>query len=422
MKIKIPLLLTLLWCGMGAKAQSLTLSECLSSAVAHMPVLQQEPLLKASLENKLSNYAAQNLPQVNLNGQLTHQSAVPEFPFSLPGIGGLSLPKTQFRTYLEISQPIYTGGTSKALSGIETAGTMQKIEQLNVTAAVIKKQVTEVFFSIAEAQTQRQSIVETIDLLKERQQALDAALKNGVAQQNDVLKLQAELLNLNNQLKLSDQRIAGAKEILSLLCGIEVSNQTLSWETTSDMSGLNDLEQNAELKLINTQKTTLQASVDLYNSQRMPKLFAFAQTGFGQPNPYNFFNRNVSGYYMVGAKLQWSVTDWGKTTREKENITLGLEQLDRVAAQKQLEIMTRIKQLNTDIATLETAIAADEELLNLRSAIAENARHQYDEGIITFSQYLEEVLAEKQVAINKAAHEAQLVKNQNLLQLELGNL
>ena len=407
---------------LSLNAQSISLQACLDSAEANLPILQQAPLIRQSLENKLSTFENQNLPQINFTGQATYQSAVPELPFTIPGSPGLEIPKTQFRTYVEISQPIYTGGVSKALSGVESANALYKLDQLKIPTLAIKKQVTEVYFSLLEAAEQKEALNETLGLLREKEKTLQSALKNGVAQENDLLKLQVELTRLSHQVESIDNRITGAREILGILCGFDVSSFSLFQPASSPTDGGQDLNANPEIQLYDTQKKSLMATNDLLDANRKPKVFAFGQTGLGQPNPYNIFESDVSGFYMIGAKVQWTLTDWGNTRIAKENISLGMEQLDVLSQQKEVELKAQTSRLQTEIEALNTQLKMDNELLVLKQQIAKNALTQYNEGIITFTQYLEELLALKQVEINKASHEATLLKSQTLLQLEYGNL
>ncbi|MFY0674798.1 MAG: TolC family protein [Bacteroidia bacterium] len=407
---------------LSANAQDLSLSTCIDSAVANMPALQQSDGIKNSLANKIKSYEALNLPTLNLNGQITYQSAVPELPFSIPNMPGLEIPQTQFRSYLEVSQPIYNGGVSKALKGAETASSIAQIAQLNISALALKKQVTELYFNILEIQSQSEILDETILLLTEKQGVLEAAFENGVAQQNDLLKLKSQLLTLNNQQQLIDKKAASAIDILEILCGFPISENQQLIPTESNFSVSTDLKNNPELMYLSASATALESKVDVIKTQRMPKVVAFGQGGFGQPNPLNIFEADVAGYYMLGAKLQWKITDWGNTARDLQNIEIGTEQLGLMQQQKSIELNSKITQLLADIDVLDLTILNDIQVIELQKQIVKNAKTQYDQGIITFTEYMDEELVLKQAEIGLSTHKTQKEKAEHLLQLEIGNL
>ncbi|MGB0430884.1 MAG: TolC family protein [Bacteroidia bacterium] len=404
------------------KAQKLDLSTCLDSAVAYMPALQQDEAIRNTLSNKLRSHETVNLPSLQVNGQITYQSAVPELPFTIPNMPGLEIPQTQFRTYLEVTQPIYNGGMANALKGAETANAMVQIEQLKISELNVKKQVTELYYNVVEIEYQKATLDKTLELVLEKQKVVESAIKNGVAQQNDLLKLQTQVLSLQNQKSMLAQRQNAAKEVLEILCGFEITDSHVFRASEADFKPSIDLKNNAEIKYLNAKTTALKSSEDLLKSKRMPKVMAFGQSGFGQPNPLNFFEADVSGYYMVGAKLQWKLTDWGNTQRDIENLEISTDQIALITEQKSIELNSKIAQMQSEIEILEKAINNDEQLLKLKAQIVTNAKKQYEEGIITFTDYMNEELELKQTEMALGTHKTQLLKTQYLLQLEIGNL
>lgn len=377
--------------------------------------------MREQYELKIQNIKSQNLPQISVNGQVTYQSAVPELPVSLPGLGGLDLPQTQFRTYVDVSQSIYTGGSVSALSSLENALFLQKQQQVELQALAVKRQVTDLYFSILEIQNQQKIIEETQKVLEEKRLLLVSALANGVATENELLKLDAQKLSLSAQEHTLSMKNGALREVLSLLLGMEMQGTVLQteWNITWAESTEN---KSPELVQFQWQRNTIESQKEVLDIQRMPKVAAFAQSGVGQPNPYNFFNKNVSAYYVVGARLQWNIWDWNKTEREKMMLDVQSEQINLMEKQKMLEIQTKVEVWKKEIENLQIQLDNDIKLIELREAIEKNAQKQYQEGVILFSTYLDELLLKQQAYLYKINHENLLTKYQKLIDIEYGNL
>ena len=304
---------------LNAQNKELDIFSCLDSAAANMPVLRQKPILADILENKLKTYSNLYLPTIALNGQATLQSHVPELPFSFPGVPSLSIPKDQYRAWLEINQPIYDGGNSKAQKGLEMANTDLTNLQLDAGVCEYKKQVSQVYFQVLLAEKQNEIIREVLILLKEKKMASQNGLKNGVLQQNEVLKIEVEILNQEKKLNEIEQGIQAGREILTLMTGIETQSLKLMVPGNRMYSEIIS-ENQPELKLISLQQRNLAMNKSLLLVQRKPKISFFGQAGIGSPNPYNFFQSKASAFYYAGIRVNWTLWDWGKTARETGNL------------------------------------------------------------------------------------------------------
>ncbi|MCF8257620.1 MAG: TolC family protein [Flavobacteriales bacterium] len=423
MKKHFPIIITLLMLGVSNQllAQKLNLYACLDSAEKHMPLLKQEPILTEILQNKLKTYNRSYLPMVTANGQATYQSDVPELPFSFPGVPSIDIPKFQYRAYLELYQPVFDAGVSSAQKTSEKAQNEVSLMGLQVGLAEYKKQVAQLYFQMLLVDDQLAIIQKTLDLMAEREKSVKTALDNGVVQQNDHLKLQSEILNQEKkQLELQSAR-EGGMEVLSLLTGIDAKDSQLEIpiiRTAIDYTYTDNLE----LQLIGTRQKGLMATEKLLKARRLPRINAFGQAGFGAPNPYNIFNADLSGYGMVGLKATWNIWDWGKTSLDRKNLRLNSRLMDEQQNQKKVEIESRIVRMRSDNEKLTKALEWDQKMLQLRSQIRKNAEVQVEQGVLTPTAYLEEVLAEQLTELTRSVDQISLYQNQIMLQFETGIL
>ena len=421
MKRDILIIIGILAISFSKQTQAQTLYACLDSAEKNMPILKQQPLLADLLQNKLKIYNRSYLPMVTANGQATYQSAVPELPFTFPGVPAIDIPKFQYRAYLELYQPVFDAGISSAQKTAEKAKHEVSLMTLEVGLSEYKKQVAKLYFQMLLVDDQLEIISKTLELMAEREKSVKIALENGVAQQNDLLKLQSEVLQQEKkQHELTSAKESGM-EVLSILTGMEIQNGKLEMPVIGNEVGL-DYAANLELQLINTQQKGLMATEKLLKSKRLPMINLFGQAGLGAPNPYNFFNPDLSGYGMVGLKATWNIWDWGKTSLERKNLRLNSSLMDVQQSQKKVEIESKISQIRAETSKLSKALQWDEKMLVLRSQIRKNAEVQVEQGVITSTDYLNEVLAEQLTELTRSVDQISLYQNQVMLQFETGIL
>ena len=129
--IKLLLIALLLPVHLLMAQEAVTLEQCQNWARENHPVLKQLVLYQQILDLKNENNATSFLPQVNLNGQATYQSAVTKIGISLPNIKIPTVDKDQYKFYLDFKQTIWDGGLSKAkelINNAEYAGNLQQAE------------------------------------------------------------------------------------------------------------------------------------------------------------------------------------------------------------------------------------------------------------------------------------------------------
>ena len=160
-----------------------------------------------------------------------------------------------------------------------------------------------------------------------------------------------------------------------------------------------DLKDNPDLRLFDIRSRQLELSKNLLKTQRMPRIFGFAQAGYGNPPGNNFLSDNPDVYFSVGAGLKWNIYDWGKNSNDRRSLTLQQQLIDirKSAAAEALQRLLTLKL--AEIESVQGAAARDEELIDIRRRIAATAASQLENGVITASQYMTELNSEKQAVI-----------------------
>ncbi|TMI91772.1 MAG: transporter, partial [Bacteroidetes bacterium] len=86
-----------------AQTQSLTLQKTYELAEQNYPLIRQRELIKQTSEYSEENLGKGFLPQINLSGQATYQSAVTQVKLPAPGLFIEPLSKDQYRILGDVS-------------------------------------------------------------------------------------------------------------------------------------------------------------------------------------------------------------------------------------------------------------------------------------------------------------------------------
>ncbi|NQV52568.1 MAG: TolC family protein [Flavobacteriales bacterium] len=401
-------------------SQDLSLEECLTATEENMPILRQRGLINASLENKMKDFHYAFLPMVTLNGQATYQSDVPEI--SLPNLPGLDLPKAQYRAYIEVYQPIYDAGVNRAKKNIESSETELDLARLELSALEVKRKVAQVYFQILMLEEREAIVGKTIELLLEQEETVKNATALGVLTENDILRIASERLQQEGVLDELKSALSSGSEVLAILTGLDISGRKLSAEENHSDVATGDYLDHPQIKLIRSQQQLVASSEGLLNAKRRPRVSAFAQGGFGSPNPYNFFNKELSPYYMAGVRASWSIWDWGNVKRSKDNLYLRQTMLSEQEHQHRQAIDANIIKIDADIARLGRAIERDNTLVKNRAALRKTATQQLEQGDITSTDLLREILAEQRALTQLSINQVELMLQHILVQFENGTI
>src|SRR5690606_32976482 len=126
----------------------LTLKNCLEMAKQNYPLIKQYTLIEKTREYSIANAQKGYLPQFNIAGQATYQSAVTQIPISLPNMDIPTISKDQYRLYGEVSQSItdlFVVKDNKKLIETNAEVETQKVE---VEIYKLRERINQLFFGI----------------------------------------------------------------------------------------------------------------------------------------------------------------------------------------------------------------------------------------------------------------------------------
>lgn len=406
---RLAILLMLLAQASYAQEDTLDLFRCFEAVEEHHPGTEQKPLIHQQTQLKLKNLKSKWYPSLDLNAQVSYQSDIVQIDMDLPFDADFPSPsKDQYQATLDVKQMIYDGGITQASRETEKVGERLQKQSVEVDLYQIKDQVMEVYFGILLLNKHQAILESTGQELEKKRRTVQAAVDNGALLPSDLKTLRAEQLKLRQNLDEVEAQIESSYQILGQLTGLQIEPDTplkLPAVKTNEPVEY----QRPENELYELKAQQLKASQEVVRLQKMPKVSAFGQFGYGKPG-LNLLNDEFDTFYYVGARLSWNIWDWNQNKRERQ-----INRLERqkVAAQEQSfnkQVDVQLSRIKATIEHYKKALKRDARIIQLRREVTMSAKSKLKNGVITSSDYISDLNQLTQAQITHERHKIELLK------------
>lgn len=385
--------------------EKLTLEKCYELVEKNYPLAKQNSLLQSQSELQTKILEKDKLPKVALNAQATYQSEVTQVPFSIPNATIEPLNKDQYRATLDVNQLIYNGGAIKAQTQLKSSQIKTQQQVVEVNLYQLKSQINQYFFGLLLGQEKQELLLAKQTLLLEKSKEIQAAVKFGAVLPSSEQVIEAEIIKINQQ--LNDLKY----DQLKLWQHLEaLSGTTFNTNAKLEIQEHFVSKENAirpELELFALQNQQIEASQKVIATSNAPKLNAFVQGGYGNP-ALNMLSNSFETFYMTGIRLNWTLFDWNKTKKEKEVLEISKELIASEKETFEVNQKRQLQEINFEIGKIEDQLKSDTEIIQLREKIVRSADAQMKNGVITSSEYLNEVTQLFESKITEKTHRIQL--------------
>jgi len=375
---------------------NISLADCYRWAGEADPRTANDQTLQQITRLELNNLEAARLPTLDLNGKATYQSDVVELPIEMPGFQGPELPRERFQLTLDAGYTLFDGGRQEARAQQLRADLDAQQQDLTVQLYKLREQVDQWYFSILEARQQRAVLETAREDIQERLDQLEAALDYGTITASDLDRLKVRDLELETQI----QQVASA-EAAALRTLERLTDTTFTSDPTLQLPGYdpdlrNTVPQRPEFARFEAERTRILAAESAITAGRQPVVRLFLQTGLGYPNPLNFFDDAFSPFALGGVRASWTITDWKKHERRREQLTLRARLVERREASLHQSITHTEAAYQERLQQLDNQLEKQEAILDLRRQILAQSQQRLDRGLITTTDYLEDLHAQTQ--------------------------
>ncbi|SEL91101.1 TolC family protein [Parapedobacter koreensis] len=401
-----------------AQTPSLTLQESHALAIANYPMIKQHDLIAKSAQYAIEQAHTGYLPQININGQATYQSAVTQIPLQIPGIDVPSLSKDQYKLFGEVNQRLYDGGSIRLQKEAIEANAAVEEQALEVQLHDLKQRINQLFFGVLllDAQLAQNDLLQkdlTTGLAKAR-----AAIANGSALKSSADLLEAELLKAKQQTAELQASRKAYIQVLGLFINRSLNEHTVL-QQPEDISPNPDINR-PELDWYASRQQGLGIEGKMLTAKNLPMVGLFLQGGVGRP-ALNMLSNNMEAYYYGGVRLSIPIS--GFYTLRKERALLGMRH-KTIDVQRETFLFNTdlaVRQQTTELQKYEQLLATDDTIIALRTSVKNAALAQLENGVINTADYLREVNAEDTAKVAKIRHEIQRLMTLYAIQHTTGN-
>lgn len=400
---------------LASVAQAQTLEECQQAAEKNYPVIKQYGLIAQTTELTVKNIQKGWLPQITASAQATYQSDVVSWPENIQrmyqhmGLNMKGLSKDQYKIGVDLQQVIYDGGAIGSQRSIARQEGKVQEAQTEANLYQVRKCVNEMYFSLLLLDEQIRLNDDVKALLLSSEKKLAAMVKGGTAATSDFDNVKAERLSVaqqNESLKLQRQML---QRMLSVFCGIEVSNPEKPAAVETSASASN----RPEIRLFDNQLKLAEVQEKVLNTKLRPTLGLYAQGYYGYPG-LNMFEDMISRKWslngIVGIKLSWNVGALYTHKNDKAKLKAQRELIEN--AREVFLFNNNMEQIQQteNVSRYRTMMQGDDEIIALRTNVRKAAESKLAHGIIDVNSLLREINNENAAKTQQAIHEIDMLK------------
>jgi outer membrane protein TolC len=407
------------------QSDTVTLYDCYKQAEKTYPLARQSGMLEKSNELKIKNLNKNYLPQMNLNGSASLQSDVTELKLNLPAqFSFIKFPvisKDMYKLTVDVNQLIYDGNVTGYQKKLEAFNLQSDEKSLQVELYQLKERINQAYFSIFMLQENEAILISNKNEIESKLKEVQSAIANGAMLASNADVLQAEIMNIDQELiELRNDRFTDFRVLSELTSSTIPDNSNLVLPNVQ-ISSMVFEDNRPELQLYNIQQLKTGVMKNMVNTRWNPKFYAFGQGGYGRPG-LNMLSNDFTPWWLFGAKMTWNIWNWNQSKNEKKIYDI---QNDIIGTQKEtFEKNLKIEAASNtaEMEKMEELLQKDQEIIALRSKIAQSASSQLDNGVITSSDYIARLNEEKQAKMTLELHRIQLVKAKIAYLFTLGKL
>lgn len=410
------------FCRIGcAQSPQISLEDCLRLATQNYPLAAQSGVIENITDEAIHKINAAWQPQIALNAQATYQSEVVTLPIDNPLIDVPELSKDQYKATLDVAQLIYDGGIAHQQRTLQTLNSEVEQQKIQVELYKVKERIVGIYFSVLMARENLLLLENVKEDLQVKRSRLENGLKNGIVAQNSVDMLDAELLKTDQKIIEINSSVEAATSMLSQLTGTSISSATLfatpSWNTDEN----DKTNQRPELTLFELQTKYALQQNEFMSAATLPKISVFLQGGYGRPG-LNYLVDEFDFFYIGGIKLNYPL--WQGNAKKYDAAIYKFNTETILHQQEVFELNTTIltEQQQSDLEKFNSLIELDKQIIALKEKTKNAAAVQLENGVITSTEYVNEVNATLQAAQNLSLHQMQLLNIKANYLITLGKL
>lgn len=388
--------------------QNITIEECQVKAEANYPAIAMYDIIEKTKEFNIANANKAYFPQGSFIAQGIWQSDVTSIDLEVSGFQLPTIDRDQFRVVAELNQLIWDGGrVSAQKNSIEVNAELDK-RQLNNEIYTLKERVNNLYFGVLLIKEQLNQLGILEKELQRNYDNVKAYMQNGVANESDLMIVRVERLKARQQRTNLESNLMAYIQMLSVLIGEELNSDMVFVKPDPGITTILPIINRPEILMFEAQENALESQKSLLNAGVMPTIGAFAQGGYGKPG-LNMFDNQFNPYFLGGVRLTWNFSNLYTLKSDIRKIDL---QKSAVNSRREIFLQNLnivIPQQQIEIEKYRKTMQDDEEIIRLHTQIRETTEIKVENGTMTVSDLMKEIIAEESAKQAKVLHEIQFL-------------
>jgi outer membrane protein len=299
-------------------------------------------------------------PSLKFSSSYTRLSKVPPFEIEMPvflGGGKVVLNPSLLDSYnlqLTAQQPLFTGFQLSSLSKIGHLQAKAALEDLSKDQAELVFSIRSAYWNVYKAVDIKRLVDENVGLVEAHLQDVRNFSDQGLAKQNDVLKVQVQLSSVKMTQLRAANGIRLASMALNSLIGLpvmkEIAIASAARPEPSDLAPLDTLvdralERRPETKALDFQIQAARAGIRLANAARYPQVFIVGNYYLQNPNQRIFpIENKFNKTWDVSLAVSLDLWNWNKTGHQVRQARAQLAQAENGASEVRDGIVLEVSQ------------------------------------------------------------------------------
>ena len=396
-----------------ARAQStdsLRLDALQSAAVRADPRQAQRDLLANQTALRLETLRSERLPILSVDAFGQYQSDVAKIPITLPS--GQSPPSPPHDTYdarLNAEQRIVdpTLGPRRSLERAQLAESQSRV---NNSLYSLRQNVNDAYFAALGAQLHIAEVKTSITDLEAQLEVTSARLRERTALPSEANALRAEILRRKQMVAENESTRRASLVILSDLTGVRLDTAVALAvpDPSAPAISVDSLAtRRPEFETFARSRDVIEAERAARRSQDLPRVSAYARTGYGKPG-LNPLANSFDSYWLGGIQLRWTPWTWGSSRRDREALDLQSKIISTEEAAFTASLRRQVAHDVADADRLRASLASDDAIIALREDILAETRVRFAEHVVTSADYVDKQTDVLVARIAKANHRVEL--------------
>lgn len=326
---------------------SITVDEAIQIGLKNSKSLHSSSMRVKASSARVSEVSSSRLPSIRFTGVYTRLSKIDPFTIMMP-TGPFVLSPSILNNYqlkMSLAQPLFTGFRLKSSS--EAAEYQLKASEVELTKDGLETafSVRNAYWSLFKAQEMKKVVDEIVLQMKAHLKDAGNLLAQGMLTNNDVLKLQVQLSDVQLKQLEAANGVQLAQVNLNNTLGVqlttEVDVKSVPQQQIKSDEELNSylqkaLDKRGELKAADYRAKASESNVTIAKSRWYPEVSLYGNFYYNRPNQRVFPSKDAfKDTWDAGIMVSMDVWNWLATSHQTDQAEAGLAQsLDAVGMLK----------------------------------------------------------------------------------------